>query len=345
MAVARISPPATSHHRDVSPLGASRFETTYEPPVRQSKSPPKRQQPASAPPPPPSPQPRAIPTTSSSSRSSHQPADSVFSHAGTMDTALTSPSLSSSNYKLLKDDPHPRDDVSNDEWFARFHSDLTLDSTISDPCPDRAALAAVQNVPIYSADGTTHPFGSIYDPALAQHTRQLVLFVRHFYCGACQAFLQAMTASIGNADYFAIPVPTSIIVIGCGAPELIPHYKRFTGCPWPIYADPTRALFKKLGMSISMNLGFERPEYMKDISSAQWGAGQIRQIREELKNPEGMRADGLRKRDILLKGGHPMQIGGEFLFEEGNVVWCHRMRNYRGHTEIKVIRKLLELED
>lgn len=87
-----------------------------------------------------------------------------------------------------------------------------------------------------------------------------------------------------------------------------------------------------------MNFGGQRPEYMKDIKFTSWQAGQIAQVKNELKNP-----DGIRKRDVV-KGGNLLQIGGEFLFEEGQVVWCHRMRNMRDHAEMSVIRKLLELD-
>jgi hypothetical protein len=344
MAVTHISAP--THDRDVSPVGAGRFDLPYDPPptiVARTELPPQPQVLSSPPQTSSTNSPSSFTTANTSAmftrgRSRHQPSDSVFSHADTVETAPTSASSTEhlpSEHRFKNETA----ELDNDEWFARFHSDLNLDSTQSDACPDRATLAAVQNIPIYDSDGTSFPFGSIYDPALAQHTRQLVLFVRHFYCGACQAFLQAMTASISQQDYFSIPIPTSIVVIGCGSPELIQHYKRFTGCPWPIYADPTRALFKKLGMNITLNIGFKRPEYMEDISAVSWGVGQIKQIKEELKSPEG-----IRKRDVV-KGGNVMQIGGEFLFEEGQVVWCHRMKNYRGHTEIKQIRKLLELED
>ena len=277
--------------------------------------------------------------------------------------------------------------VDTEEWFARFRSGDDYDP-ITDDCPDRATLAAAYNIPIYSADGTAMPFGQLYHPATATHTRQLVIFIRHFYCGACQAYLKAISDNITMQEYFSIPIPTSIVVIGCGHPELIPFYKLKTGCPFPIYAEPSRALFKRLGMVLSMNIGMKRPEYMKDISPVAWAAGQLTTIRKGIKarqaelNKEKIEASerrrrqaeldqdvaqleameerqstrsiaassfgeeklAIRKRDVI-KGGNIFQIGGEFLFEEGEVLWCHRMRNYRNHAEVSVIRKVLELDD
>lgn len=277
--------------------------------------------------------------------------------------------------------------VDTEEWFARFRSGDDYDP-ITDDCPDRATLAAAYNIPIYAADGTPMPFGQLYHPATATHTRQLIIFIRHFYCGACQAYLKAISDNITMQEYFSIPTPTSIVVIGCGHPELIPFYKLKTGCPFPIYAEPSRALFKRLGMVLSVNIGMKRPEYMKDISPVAWAAGQMTTIRKGIKarqaelNKAKLEASErrrrqaeldndvaqlemmeeqqsapsivassfgddklvIRKRDVI-KGGNIFQIGGEFLFEEGEVVWCHRMRNYRNHAEVSVIRKVLELDD
>lgn len=320
--------------RSVSPVGASRFEQPYDPPNRSSK-----------------------PTSPTSPSSTDDTSWSQASRADTMRTATTATTADTFIDTALRGkdaDFGPARPVSPgdstapsgslppadaDEWFARFRSEPDLAVAVGDDCPDRATLAAVYDVPIYDASGAARPFGSIYDPTYALHARQLVLFVRHFYCGACQAYLRALSASITRDDYFAIPTPTSIVIIGCGQPDLIRHYKTFTDCPFPIYADPSRALFKKLGMVVSVNLGSERPEYMRDISVPAWLGGQVTTIHRSLKDP-----DGIRKRDVF-RGGNPMQIGGEFFFDNGEVVWCHRMKNYRDHVDIRRIRELLELDD
>lgn len=46
-----------------------------------------------------------------------------------------------------------------------------------------------------------------------------------------------------------------------------------------------------------------------------------------------------------LKGGDFKQVGGEFLFENGQCTWAHRMRTTRDHTEIVETRKLLGLDE
>ncbi len=46
---------------------------------------------------------------------------------------------------------------------------------------------------------------------------------------------------------------------------------------------------------------------------------------------------------LALKGGDQKQVGGEFLFEGGEVRWCHRMRNTRDHVEVPELREVLGL--
>lgn len=217
-----------------------------------------------------------------------------------------------------------------DDWFGRFRDDLD----ISDECPDRGTLAAAGEVNVYDVQGNARNFKSFFTGLDAIGDRQLVIFVRHFYCGACQAYLKALSKEITMQAYYTMPVPTSIIVIGCGSPDMIPHYKAATGCPFPIFAEPSRRLYKILGMGLSVNIGSKRPTYMKEISPPAWLAEQIRQLSKY----EG-------KRGTRFRSGNWLQIGGEFLFQDGQAVWCHRMKNYRNHADINVIKRVLEIEE
>lgn len=71
---------------------------------------------------------------------------------------------------------------------------------------------------------------------------------------------------------------------------------------------------------------------MKDTNEFQWVKGQVKQLKEEDKS-------------LRLKGGNLLWVGGEFMFRDGEVVWCKRMKTYRGHSEIDVIQRLLGVED
>ena len=43
------------------------------------------------------------------------------------------------------------------------------------------------------------------------------------------------------------------------------------------------------------------------------------------------------------QGGDYRQVGGEFVFENEEVTWCHRMRNTRDHAELEEVRQVLGL--
>lgn len=151
------------------------------------------------------------------------------------------------------------------------------------------------------------------------------------YSQACQAYIQALTQEINMQTYFTMSIPTSIVIIGCGTPELIRQYKARTQCPFPIFADPSRRIFKHLGMSLSLNIGFKRPEYFKSTNETAWLFKQFK----EMSNTPGKKK---------WRSGNWLQVGGEFLFEDGQVVWCHRMKSYRDHAEIDTLKRVLQID-
>ena len=117
-----------------------------------------------------------------------------------------------------------------------------------------------------------------------------------------------------------------MVIIGCGQPDLIPIYIKETECPFPIYADPTKRLYKLLGMTRTLDPGPKNPEYMQ----MSFPTAIIRAFLQALRH--GSKA---------LRGGDFSQVGGEFVLEDSRVVWCHRMKNTRDHAEFSVLRSEL----
>ena len=106
-------------------------------------------------------------------------------------------------------------------------------------------------------------------------------------------------------------------------------YTRETSCPYPIYADPTRTLYHKLGMTQTLSLGPKKPPsyIQKSLLTVI-----IESFYQEMRAGRNM-----------LSGGAPRQVGGEFVFEGGKVTWCKRMRNTRDHAEVSEIKLHLGL--
>ncbi|KAF2275737.1 uncharacterized protein EI97DRAFT_400083 [Westerdykella ornata] len=206
-------------------------------------------------------------------------------------------------------------------------SDFGSHSEVNDDLPTEKDLKRVENLLILDSKGQSRPFKDLYSGE-GVAPRQLIIFVRHFFCGNCQEYLRTLSSSITPESLLALPTPAFITVIGCGRPELIDMYAETTKCPFPIYAEPTRKLYDILGMTRTYELG-KKPDYIHTnlfVSSVQ------------------SVVQGLKTGNKALKGGDFKQAGGEFLFEHGKPVWAHRMRNTRDHTEVEELRQVLGLE-
>lgn len=140
-------------------------------------------------------------------------------------------------------------------------------------------------------------------------------------------------------------------------------YAEATSCPFPIYADPTRALYNELGMVRTLAMG-AKPDYQRRSTLGSVVASIVQGIKHV---PTGR----------AFVGGDYQQVGGEFLFEpvdgiqspvaspsaeggeqkelglgvgkldtavEKQVTWCHRMRNTRDHAEVPELREVLGLD-
>ncbi|KAF1836268.1 hypothetical protein BDW02DRAFT_567161 [Decorospora gaudefroyi] len=199
---------------------------------------------------------------------------------------------------------------------------------VNNDIPTAKDLSRVADLLVLDAQGESRPFKELYQAPLIA-PRQLIIFIRHFFCGNCQEYLRTLSSSIKADALLALPTPTSIVVIGCGRPELIPMYTEATACPFPIYADPSRKLYDYLGMTRTFDLG-SKPQYMQT---------------NVLINSVQSIFQGLSSGRKALKGGDLKQVGGEFLFEHGECVWARRMKTTRDHTEVSEIRTLIGLDD
>ncbi|KAI9823773.1 MAG: hypothetical protein M1832_002330 [Thelocarpon impressellum] len=207
-------------------------------------------------------------------------------------------------------------------------TDFAGDVGVNNDLPTKAELDSVADLVVLAADGSSRPFRSLHSgEGVAK--RVLVVFVRHFFCGNCQEFLRTLTQAVTSDSLLRLPEATFIAVIGCGRPELIPMYLEVTGCPFPVYADPSRKLYDLLGMTQTLNLG-PKPDYIRRSFIGGTVASVIQTLRS---GPDAF------------KGGDLRQVGGEFMFDEGKVVWCHRMRNTRDHAEIPELRRVLGFAD
>jgi hypothetical protein len=151
---------------------------------------------------------------------------------------------------------------------------------------------------------------------------------------SCQEFVRALAESVRRDDLLRLPKSTSIVIIGCGDPGLIDVYVGETGCPFPIYADPTGKLYDDLAMAKTLALG-SRPEYIRK--------SMLRIVVESIWQGLWQISSGL-----ATKGGDSSQNGGEFLFEsskegeEKQITWCHRMKTTRDHSEIADLARILD---
>jgi hypothetical protein len=82
-----------------------------------------------------------------------------------------------------------------------------------------------------------------------------------------------------------------------------------------LLTDPKRNLFRALGCKrYAFGFGKRRPKYAH-TSRVAIALGSF----VDLGKAAGIGS---------FTGGSMLQVGGEFLFESGRPVWCHRMENY-----------------
>lgn len=163
------------------------------------------------------------------------------------------------------------------------------------------------------------------------HRRHVVVFIRHFFCGNCYGYVKALSQEMPLNKLEKLRPATKLIIIGCGDPILIPQYIEQTGCPYEIYADPSRSLYNKLGLAITTAPPPEMPRYVKKYSLS-------------------FMANLMRSFELVFKtgkvsGGPIVQVGGELIWIDGELQHMHRMKNAGDHMEVSDLIKLMRRQE
>lgn len=181
--------------------------------------------------------------------------------------------------------------------------------------------------------GKETPFKSLYEGKGGQ---RLIIFIRHFFCGSCEDYIKTLSEELPPAFLHASTPPTHLTIIGCGDIAPIPSYRTRTmhsltsaDTHFPMFCDPSRKLYAKLGMMSNMSTGNEAPKYIKK--------GMVATVTDSIKN-------AALSGTAALKGGNPAQNGGEMLFANGELVWFKRMRHTQDHAEIDELKEVLGLQ-
>lgn len=72
--------------------------------------------------------------------------------------------------------------------FEEYFEKLQHEIDISDSRPNDDMLSQAGKIPIFDSDGIGRPFSSIYSGETAIGEQQMVIFVRHFFCGVSESY-------------------------------------------------------------------------------------------------------------------------------------------------------------
>ncbi|RXK38365.1 hypothetical protein M231_04407 [Tremella mesenterica] len=169
----------------------------------------------------------------------------------------------------------------------------------ADVLPSPVTWDKVRQSEVFDKEGNKIIFGD-----LVKDKRMVVIFIRHFWCGNCQAYTSQLGQQIPPSS---LPSGTSIIIIGCGSYQPIQAYQDLTNSPYPIYANPSLSLYTALQFSSKLagSKKGEEKEYEKDLG------GLLSRTWTSLKNGPG------KNFGHVGSVGPKSQNGGEMIVEAG----------------------------
>ncbi|KAJ7099533.1 AhpC/TSA antioxidant enzyme-domain-containing protein [Mycena belliarum] len=194
--------------------------------------------------------------------------------------------------------------------------------SLRDTLPERSALEAALELEVADASGANVKFGSIF-----AEQKTVVVFIRHFFCGSCQSYVQHL-ASVPDAALES--AGTKIVLIGCGQWQALKYYAETTGFRGAIYAESTLQLYRALGMDLQNTAltpsGQKKANYVtRGLLSNVW---------------HSIKTGPIKAPSLIGKQGNASQLGGDFIFGPGDqCTFAHRMQHTEDHIEAADLMK------
>ncbi|KIM32204.1 hypothetical protein M408DRAFT_20527 [Serendipita vermifera MAFF 305830] len=178
---------------------------------------------------------------------------------------------------------------------------------------DPSMIEKAAKVLVWSENGESVTFGSLFEKQ-----KTIVVFTRHFFCGACRTYVEEL-AKVPKSALDA--AGTRIVVVGCGDWSVIKTYREHTGFTSEIYAEPTRTLHGILGLGDTMRVS---------------GGAPIRRYAPNLiLTTFASMGRGLANLSLWPKAGNTAQRGGDFVLGPGlHVTYGRRMVNNVDHIDV-----------
>ncbi|EMD31125.1 hypothetical protein CERSUDRAFT_69555 [Gelatoporia subvermispora B] len=183
---------------------------------------------------------------------------------------------------------------------------------------DAETLAEASKLTVYDGFGNQVEFGSLF-----RDKKTVVVFIRHFFCG--QYVMQLASVPKESLEQAGVKV----VIVGCGEWSLIKNYCETTGYAGELYADPSRALYRTLGLIENLNItpaGEEKRSYLTrsllgNVMKSIWNG--------PLKSPQH-----------IGKQGNISQLGADYILGPGQeCTFASRMQHTEDHVEVAELMK------
>ncbi|XP_053726940.1 peroxiredoxin-like 2C isoform X2 [Synchiropus splendidus] len=102
------------------------------------------------------------------------------------------------------------------------------------------SLQDVDDCFIYDRHGTSVAFKKLYE-----NRKSIIIFLRSFLCYTCKEYVDDLSKIPRDVLEEA---GVTLVLIGQSAYHHIEPFSSLTGCPYEIFVDPERCIYRKLGM-------------------------------------------------------------------------------------------------